>query len=219
MDGKESLRLKIMSKYEKSLLDQGITKIAGVDEAGRGPLAGPVVAAACMFNHPISFSGLNDSKLLSKVARERLYHELIQHSDVFYAVAIIDREIIDKINILQASLYAMKKAVEKLTSIPQYLLIDGNKLPDIPIPKQAIIKGDSLSVSIAAASIIAKYTRDAYMIDLHKKWPIYGFDSHKGYGTKKHLQMLNKHGPCIEHRRSFNPVKDLLHTNLLKKFP
>ena len=168
------------------------------------------VAAACMFMKPVFVSGLNDSKLLDERRREGLYEQIVSHKDVVYAISIVDRQTIDEINILQASLQAMKVAVEKLSVVPEHLLIDGNKLPDISLPKQAIIKGDSLSISIAAASIIAKQIRDEYMRKIHLKWPEYGFDSHKGYGTKKHLEMLKRYGPCEEHRRSFKPVKEML---------
>lgn len=206
---KEQRRLIAMSKFEIELRQIGYKFIAGVDEAGRGPLAGPVVAAACILPEGFKLKDLNDSKQVAPQKRKELYQELTNSKDVIYSVGIIDSKTIDQINILQASLRAMEMAIFSLTQKPDILLIDGNQLPTTSIPSKAIIQGDSLSISIAAASIIAKQTRDAIMEEYHLKWPEYDFFDHKGYGTKKHLEALAKYGPCEIHRRSFEHVEDL----------
>ncbi|MES2344469.1 MAG: ribonuclease HII [Chlamydiota bacterium] len=180
--------------------------VAGVDEAGRGPLAGPVVAAACTFSQEVLIEGIDDSKKLSAKKRFELYEKLIHHPGVDYGVGIIDAIIIDEINILQATFRAMIMAVAQLKNKPDYLLVDGPHLPKIDILGEGVIGGDGLSILIAAASIIAKETRDRIMRDYHLKWPQYGFDQHKGYGTKKHLDALELYGPCPIHRNSFRPV-------------
>ena len=177
---KEQRRLIAMSKFEIELRQIGYKFIAGVDEAGRGPLAGPVVAAACILPDGFKLKDLNDSKQVAPQKRKELYQELTNSKDVIYSVGIIDSKTIDKINILQASLRAMEMAVFSLTQKPDILLIDGNQLPTTSIPSKAIIQGDSLSISIAAASIIAKQTRDAIMEEYHLKWPEYDFFDHKG---------------------------------------
>lgn len=206
---KEQRRLIAMSKFEIELRQIGYKFIAGVDEAGRGPLAGPVVAAACILPEGFKLNDLNDSKQVAPQKRKELYQELINSKDVIYSVGIVDSKTIDQINILQATLRAMEMAIFSLTQKPDILLIDGNQLPTTSIPSKAIIQGDSLSISIAAASIIAKLTRDTIMEEYHLKWPEYDFFDHKGYGTKKHLEALAKHGPCEIHRRSFEHVEDL----------
>ena len=203
---KEKKRLQKMSIFEQRLKVQNYNTIAGVDEAGSGPLAGPVVAAACILPDDFFLAYLNDCKLLSKVQRERLYFEMIHRSDVFYGIGVVESKRIDEINILQASLEAMQIAVNTLAVLPDYVLVDGNFLPDLSVPGRAIVKGDTLSISIAAASVIAKYTRDRLMEEWHKKFPEYCFHEHKGYGTKKHRELLQQFGPCEIHRRSFSPV-------------
>lgn len=194
-----------MYTFEKKLTAQNIGRIAGVDEAGRGPLAGPVVAAAVIVPHDDPIIGLNDSKKLTEKKREALYVELMTRAEV--GIGIVDETVIDTINILQAARLAMKKAVYDLPRLPQYLLIDGTMRIDVPLPAESIIKGDSLSASIAAASIVAKVTRDHLMYELHKKFPQYGFDAHKGYPTKQHVELLRVHGISPVHRRSFAPVR------------
>ena len=183
--------------------------IAGVDEAGRGPLVGSVVAAAVILdeNHPIE--GLNDSKKLSEKKRELLAVEIKKHAKS-WSVASVGPDEIDQINILQASLLAMKKAVESLPEFPDIALVDGNKEPDLACDVEAIVKGDAKVEAIAAASILAKVERDEQMLELHNQYPQYEFDRHKGYPTKVHMALLERFGPCPEHRKSFGPVKRLL---------
>jgi len=193
-------------KIENELWQNGSEFIAGVDEAGRGPLAGPVVAAAVILPQDFSLQGVNDSKQLSSSKREKLF-VLIKQSALAIGISIVNHKIVDKLNIHQANLLAMKLAVEKLEPIPNVLLIDGARFKiKTEIHQINLNKGDQKSVSIAAASIIAKVTRDHLMLALHKKYPEYGFDQHKGYGTKKHYLMLKKYGPCPIHRRSFSLV-------------
>lgn len=199
---------------EKKLLSRGIKLIAGVDEVGRGPLAGPVVAAAVVFknfNNDIQDIGIKDSKKLSLKQREKIFKILTDHPDINYTIGIISESAIDKINILQASLAAMKKAVSQLKVQPEFLLIDGQfTLEDMVISQKAVVSGDEKVFSIAAASVIAKVTRDRMMLEYGLKYPLYGFDKHKGYGTKTHLEALKKYGPCEIHRKSFGPVKKLI---------
>lgn len=199
------------TKFEEAEYKRGFKLIAGIDEAGRGPLAGPVVAAACIMPRGLILDDVKDSKQLSASKREELYHYFVDHPDIEFGVGIIPNDRIDEINILRASLEAMTLAVSNLPIEPDYLLIDGNQLPTTRILSKAIIKGDSLSQSIGAASIIAKHIRDELMLEYHKKWPMYGFDKHKGYGTKTHLEALQTYGPCSIHRHSFEPVR--LHKN------
>ncbi len=183
--------------------------VAGVDEAGRGPLVGAVVAAAVILdvNHPIA--GLNDSKKLSAKKREQLAREIKAYAQA-WAISSVGPKAIDDINILQASLLAMKQSVESLDIKPDFALIDGNKLPDLNCDAAAIVKGDARVAAIAAASILAKVERDRQMEVLHLKHPQYEFNRHKGYPTKLHFALLEEHGPCAEHRKSFGPVKRLL---------
>ena len=195
--------------YEESAYNAGRRLIAGVDEAGRGPLAGPVVAAACILPRGLHIEGIDDSKKLSPKQREKLYHILTTHPDIIYGIGIVENALIDEMNILRASLHAMALAVKELSKEPDYLLIDGNYLPPTQIVSKAVIKGDSHSISIGAASIIAKHKRDLLMVEYHEKFPYYGFDKHKGYGTKMHLEALKTYGPCPIHRTSFEPVKSL----------
>ena len=206
----EVARLLLMSRYEKKVKEQGYKLIAGVDEAGRGPLAGPVVAAACILPDDFFLPHLNDSKLLTPTLRKQLFVKMTKRDDVFYSVGIVDAKKIDEINILQATFLAMLDAIKSLSIKPDYILFDGKQLPELEIPHEGIVKGDSLSVSIAAASIIAKQTRDDIMVEYHKKYPQYGFDQHKGYGTKKHKDAIFLHGPANIHRQSFEPIKSYL---------
>jgi ribonuclease HII len=206
---KEYQRLEKMSVYENDLRKEGFELIAGVDEAGRGPWAGPVVAAACILKDGVKIPFLDDSKKLTPVKRKEVYLSLIKNPKVFYAVGIEDEKTIDKINILQATFLAMQKAVSSLPAAPDFILVDGHMQPDFHILTKCLIGGDSLSVSIAAASIIAKNVRDEIMIAYHEKWPMYNFKDHKGYGTEKHKKALELYGPCEIHRRSFEPIKSM----------
>lgn len=199
-----------LTKLEEMAYQEGYQIIAGVDEAGRGPLAGPVVAAACIFPRGLVLEGVDDSKKISPIKREEIYQILVSHPEIDFAIGVVEQAQIDVINILQASLAAMAIAVKNLIVEPDFLLVDGNQLPPTGIPSKAVVKGDSLSQSIAAASILAKHSRDQMMLQLHLKWPQYGFDKHKGYATRAHLQAIQKHGPCPIHRKSFEPIKSIL---------
>jgi ribonuclease HII len=201
-----------MYQYEQALYDQGITYIAGVDEAGRGPLAGPVVAAAVILKKGETFTYVNDSKKLSEKERERALIE-IKEKAIAIGIGISSVEEIDLINIYRASREAMLSALKQLKVKPEYILTDAMPM-EIDIPMQAIIKGDAKSVSIAAASIVAKTTRDAYMLEMDKLFPQYGFAKHKGYPTKDHLEALKTYGPTPIHRKTYQPVKELLHKDL-----
>ncbi len=181
--------------------------ICGIDEAGRGPWAGPVVAAAVILNPNNIPEGLNDSKKLSEAKRNKLFEE-IKTNAIDYNIAFIDTEIIDNINILQATFKAMSQAATGLKTKPQFLIIDGNRDPKIGIETQTIIKGDGKSFSIAAASILAKVARDKYMEEIDKEFPQYGFAKHKGYGVAAHHKAIIEHGPCPIHRMSFKPLKE-----------
>ncbi len=184
--------------------------LAGTDEAGRGPLAGNVVAAAVILNPDERIAGLDDSKKLSEKKREHLFAEIRQKA-LAWAVVSVSAQQIDEMNILQASLYAMKMAAEKLAVVPEHIFVDGNKtLIDCFCESTAIIKGDSRVAEISAASILAKVERDRQMLDLHQRYPQYGFDKHKGYPTKAHREVLASIGPCPEHRRSYAPVREAL---------
>lgn len=189
-------------------MTKDFSPIAGVDEAGRGPLAGPVVAAAVILAPNCSIAGLNDSKKLSHKRRELLYDLIIEQADS-YAIASASVAEIDKLNILQASLLAMQRAVNQLKVTPDEILVDGTFAPQVTMPARTIIKGDQKVASISAASILAKVTRDRQMLDYDKQYPGYYFANHKGYGTKAHLDALKQFGPCPIHRRSFSPVKQL----------
>lgn len=198
----EELRLEKMLEYEKDLYAKGYEYICGIDEAGRGPLCGPVVAAAVILKKGDKIEGVNDSKKLSEKKREQVY-EAIKERAVAYSVGIVDEKTIDEINILEATRLAMKKAVEGLGTKAEYALVDAEKKVPIDIPYTPIIKGDALSESIAAASIIAKVTRDKMIIELDSKYPEYNFAKNKGYGTKEHTDAIKKYGLCDAHRRSF----------------
>ena len=180
--------------------------VAGVDEAGRGPLAGPVVAAAVILDDQATVRGRADSKALTALRRERLFDE-IHAKALALCIAEASVEEIDRLNILQATLLAMRRAVEGLRLTPKQVLVDGNRLPVLKVPATAIVKGDATVPAISAASILAKVHRDRQCAALHVQWPQYGFDGHKGYPTEAHLAALRAHGPCPAHRRSFGPVR------------
>jgi len=190
-----------------------VVSICGIDEAGRGPLAGPVYAAAVILVPARAIKGLKDSKLLSAEQREILARAVIERA-LAYAVAQASVEEIDRLNILQASLLAMRRAVEALRLRPDEAWIDGDRCPGLACPERAIVSGDRLHAVISAASVLAKTARDAEMRRLHEHFPQYGFDQHKGYPTPEHLALLERHGPCEIHRRSFEPVRRLLPTLL-----
>lgn len=195
--------------FERSARASGFTCIAGLDEAGRGPLAGPVVAAAVVLPDGLLIPGLTDSKQVTEQERERLF-DVIREQSICYGIGIVDERTIDNVNILQATVIAMERALESLLPRPDYLLIDALTLPRVSIPQNPLIKGDYRSHSISAASILAKVSRDRLMLELHEKFPQYNFQKHKGYGTREHLSLLRKHGPCEAHRRSFYPVAQML---------
>ena len=194
-----------MMAYENKCFSRGLNLVAGIDEAGRGPLAGPVVAAAVILNPDQPIIGLNDSKQLTKAQRKILVEQIKEHA-LSIGVGIVSAKEIDDLNIYQASKLAMEKAVQALDMTPDALLIDAMKI-NTPIPQVSIIKGDARSVSIAAASIIAKETRDEMMEELNRKYPGYDFHQHMGYGTKAHLEAIRRLGPCPEHRLSFAPFR------------
>lgn len=191
-----------MWENEHRCFEQGHQLVCGVDEAGRGPLAGPVCAAAVILPADVDIPGLNDSKKLTDKRRRELY-PIIKEQAIAYGIAFADEKEIDEINILQATFRAMERAVSQLSTKPDFVLVDGNKLPVLDVPAEAVVQGDSRSASIAAASILAKVTRDDVMLELAQTYPDYGFDIHKGYGTKAHYEALRNHGACPAHRLSF----------------
>jgi ribonuclease HII len=202
--------------FERELWQKGMTLVAGVDEAGCGPLAGPVVAAAVLF--PSSWletglysklRGLNDSKQLTKEQREKYYAIITAHAEIRYGIAVVDVEMIDRINILQAAHRAMNQALEQLQPAPQHVLVDGRPVKSLRFPHTPLVKGDCRSYSIAAASVLAKVTRDRLMRDYDQQFPGYGFADHKGYGTPQHLAAIAAQGPCPIHRRSFAPFRPI----------
>lgn len=202
----EEIRIQKLLVEERKLWNQGFQLLAGIDEAGRGPLAGPVVAAACILPAQFDLFGLNDSKMLTESKREKLYTQ-IQAQAIDYASGSAEPAEIDALNILQATKLAMKRAIEGLKVRPHYLMIDALTLPTVKLPQLPLIGGDQISASIAAASILAKVTRDRLMVELHALYPEYTFSKNKGYGTSEHMQVLRRIGPCPLHRRSFAPVK------------
>jgi len=195
-------------EYDESLRKKGFLRIAGIDEAGRGTLAGPVVAAAVVLKKGLKIDGLRDSKKVPPKERELLFHK-IQSSSVDIGVGVVDNEEIDRMNILVATKLSMRLAVEKLSALPDILIIDALSIPSVAIRQLSPIKGESVSASVAAASIIAKVTRDTIMMDYHRQYPDYNFERHKGYCTKEHLDMIRLHGPCPIHRKTFNRVMSL----------
>ena len=190
-------------EIERSLWAQGIGLIAGVDEAGRGPLAGPVVAAAVVFSKEMSIDGVNDSKKLTAKRREELF-DLISSNALSVGTGVVQHTVIDRVNILQATILAMHKAIENLTIEPNFVIVDGPKFKHDTLRYQTIVNGDEKSFTIAAASIIAKVTRDRMMCELDARYPQYGFAQHKGYGTRRHIEAIHKHGLCEIHRRTFH---------------
>ncbi len=208
MESEEYTRIQNMLEYEKELWQKGLVCVAGLDEAGRGPLAGPVVAAAAIFAPNPFIPMIDDSKKLSTDVREFLY-DIILTEALDYGIGIANVEEIDKINIHEASFLAMERALENLRLNPEFLLIDGRMYPNDQIPFTTIVKGDGLCFSIAAASILAKVTRDKIMREYDKKFPQFGFARHKGYPTRAHLDAIEKHGYCKIHRQSFHPKRFL----------
>lgn len=201
-------------QFERVLRAEGVETVAGVDEAGRGPLAGPVVAAAVILpgewiqtGLPGALKGLNDSKQLSLEQRERFFEVLTAGADIRWAVAVVEAADIDRLNILVATHRAMAEALAELRPAPRHILVDGLRVKSLPHPQTPLVKGDARSYSIAAASVLAKVTRDRLMVEFDRRWPAYGFAGHKGYGTAEHLAALAAHGPCPIHRRSFAPLK------------
>jgi ribonuclease HII len=201
-------------EFEQPLWRQGIARVAGVDEAGRGPLAGPVVAAAAILpprwaesGLPAELSGLNDSKQLTAAQREKFFAFITGCGEIEFGINAVDALLIDEINILQATHRAMNNALAKLNPLPPHALVDGRPVKTLRVPQTAIIKGDARSYSIAAASVLAKVTRDRLMLGFHAQFPEYGFAEHKGYGTEKHLAAIEKHGACPIHRKTFAPLK------------
>ena len=201
-------------EFERVLWQQNVARVAGVDEAGRGPLAGPVVAAAAILparwaqsGLPPELDGLNDSKQLTALQREKFFAFLTACGEIEFAIAQIDAAQIDEINILQATHRAMNAALAQLNPPPQHALVDGRPVRTMRVPQTAIVKGDARSYSIAAASVLAKVTRDRLMLEFHEQFPNYGFAEHKGYGTARHLAAIAAHGPCPIHRKTFAPLK------------
>ena len=199
---KEKKRLKLLNNYENQLFEKGIKLIAGIDEVGRGPLAGPVVAAAVILPFGTEIIGINDSKKVPKKLREKIYEEIYEKAE-YVGIGVINNKIIDKVNILNATKKAMIQAVEKIDCDIEHLLIDAVKLEELDTPQTSIIKGDEKSISIAAASIIAKVTRDRMMDEYHEHYPCYDFDNNKGYGTEKHYSGIKEFGITDIHRKSF----------------
>jgi ribonuclease HII len=214
----EGQRLRRMLRYETELWAQGVTHVAGIDEAGMSPLAGPVAAAAVIFAPGARLPGVDDSKKLAPAERDRLA-PLIKERCVAWSVAYVEHDEIDQVNIYWAGLLAMRRAVEGLKLAPEHLLIDARRLKDVPLPQQRIVKGDAKSLSIAAASILAKTGRDARMVELDAKYPGYGFSRHKGYPVKEHYAALARLGACDVHRRSFGPVREVLGLPPLPPWP
>ncbi len=205
----EGQRLRHLLRYECELWDGGVVHVGGVDEAGMAPLAGPVVAGACILPHDYRPRGIDDSKQLDRHERERLAED-IRRNAICWAVARAEAEEIDRINIYRAGLLALTRAVRALGTAPEHVLVDARKLPEIAIPQTPIVHGDALSLTIAAASILAKTARDALMAELDTVHPGYGFARHKGYPTAEHFEALGRLGACAIHRRSFQPVRDVL---------
>lgn len=203
MKEKEETRLKTLKQMEQEFFDKGVSLIAGIDEAGRGPLAGPVVVACVMLPKDSMIEGVNDSKKVSENKREKLYDIILQEA-ISYGIGIIDQEEIDRINILQATKKAVTMAISQMETKPNIIMVDAlNGIDTLGIPYKSIIKGDAKCYSIAAASIIAKVTRDRIMREWDKVYKEYGFSAHKGYGTAKHIAAIKEYGPCPLHRRSF----------------
>lgn len=195
-------------QYEKELWKNGINLIAGMDEVGRGPLIGPVVTACVILPKDFVLEGLTDSKKLSEKKREEFYDYIMEHA-ISVGIGMMDEKVIDEVNIYEATKLAMYQAVEKSKVKPEHVLIDAMKLDKLEMPSTSIIKGDAKSISIAAASVIAKVTRDRMMIELDKKYPMYGFKSHKGYPTKKHIEAIKEYGLIDGYRKTFKPISEM----------
>ena len=206
---KEIARVKAMYRYEDEARNEGLTVIAGVDEAGRGPLAGPVSVAAVILPEGLIIPKINDSKKLSEKVRDELYDEIMAKA-VSVKQVFVDERTIDRVNILQATMNGMYEAIFALEPQPDKVLLDAVKLENLPMASLSLIKGDAKSASIAAASIIAKVSRDRLMDEYDKKYPEYGFAGHKGYGTGSHIEAIRKYGPCPIHRLSFEPIKSMV---------
>jgi ribonuclease HII len=209
-----SAKLSDRFEFERALWRQNLARVAGVDEAGRGPLAGPVVAAAAILpprwaetGLPAGLAGLNDSKQLTGTQREKYFEFLTTCAEIEFAIAAVDAGVIDEINILQATHRAMNDALAQLNPLPPHALVDGRPVKTLAVPQTAIVKGDARSYSIAAASVLAKVTRDRLMRKYHTQFPEYAFAEHKGYGTAKHLAAIAQHGACAIHRKTFAPLK------------
>ena len=198
--------------FEQDARMCGYRIVAGLDEAGRGPLAGPVVGAAVILPRRFELSGLDDSKQVSPENREILYEAIIKGARA-WAIGVATEQEIDTVNILEATRLAWKRALDQLSLLPDFLLIDATSLPHVAIPQRAVVKGDRLSLSIAAASILAKVYRDRLMQDYHRRFPLYQFDLHKGYPTPEHIRLVREFGPSPAHRRSFQPIKTLLQSH------
>ena len=196
-------------QYEKELWKNGINLIAGMDEVGRGPLIGPVVTACVILPKDFVLEGLTDSKKLSEKKREEFYDYIMEHA-ISVGIGMIDENVIDEVNIYEATKLAMYQAVEKSKVKPEHVLIDAMKLDKLEMPSTSIIKGDAKSISIAAASVIAKVTRDRMMIELDQKYPMYGFKSHKGYPTKKHIEAIKEYGLIDGYRKTFKPISEMV---------
>jgi len=195
-------------QFERDGMARGFRRIAGLDEAGRGPLAGPVVASAVILPEDFMLPGLRDSKKLSSLQRDRFFEEINRRA-VAIGIGVVDSDLIDRINILQATILAMRRALDGLAVTPDYLLIDALFLPGVEIPQNPVIHGDDLSQSIAAASVVSKVSRDRMMLEFDRLYPEYKFCSHKGYGTSEHLRALARYGPCPIHRYSFSRVRPM----------
>lgn len=213
---KISMSAKFLDRFEleRSLWQKNLTRVAGVDEAGRGPLAGPVVAAAAILPSrwaetglPAELAGLNDSKQLTESQREKYFEFLTRCAEIEFGIALVSAGVIDQINILQATHRAMNGALAQLTPLPPHALVDGRPVKTLGVPHTAVVKGDARSYSIAAASVLAKVMRDRLMLEFHAQYPEYGFAEHKGYGTARHLAAIEKHGACPIHRKTFAPLK------------
>jgi len=205
----EERRLQRLLAHERPLWGAGFARLAGVDEAGMGTLAGPVVAAAVILPQGLRPAGLDDSKKLDEPTRERLAAE-VKAGAMAWAVGQASPEEVDRLNVYRAGLLAMRRAVEALAVRPDHLLVDARRIPELAIPQLAIVKGDQKSLAIAAASVVAKTTRDALMLEEERRWPGYGFARHKGYGAPEHLEALKRLGPCAIHRRTYTPVREAL---------
>ncbi|NGX38036.1 MAG: Ribonuclease HII [Chlamydiae bacterium] len=203
----ETFRLKRLCNIEQEVREQGFESIAGIDEAGRGPLAGPIVAAACILPDGYVLRGIDDSKKLTPELRYKLYQDLILHPDIDFGVGVVEAAEIDKLNIHNATLEAMLRAIRRLSIVPHFLLVDGCHTPECDIPSASVVDGDQKAQVIAAASVIAKVTRDHIMLGYDALYPAYGFKDHKGYGTLKHKEAIKKHGPLPIHRMSFGLLK------------